>query len=162
MKGHIWPFICVALFDYLHMFHINFVNEGNIYEIEPIEILMTLIHPTKVIQCKTKTLVITLVITCTINEILSIENSMTLIWPLNVISGQMLYGKLKDHMTYNTCFIYTLVIVCTIYEIDPIETSMTLIWHWKVNQNQKIFGKLKDHMTKLYVLHINIGHNMHN
>ena len=34
-----------ALFDYLHMFHINFVKEGNIYELEPIEILMTLIYP---------------------------------------------------------------------------------------------------------------------
>ena len=34
-----------ALFDYLHMFHIHFVHEGNIYEIEPIEILMTLIYP---------------------------------------------------------------------------------------------------------------------
>ena len=26
-----------ALFDYLHMFHINFFNECNIYEIEPID-----------------------------------------------------------------------------------------------------------------------------
>jgi hypothetical protein len=33
-----------GLFNYLHMFHLNFVSEYNIYETEPIEIAMTLIY----------------------------------------------------------------------------------------------------------------------
>ena len=43
--------------------------------------------------------------------------SLTLIWPFNVIQGQMLSGKLKTerpYMTYYMHFIQTLIIRCTV------------------------------------------------
>ena len=62
----------------------------------------------------------TLIIRCTVYEIQPVESSVSFIWPLHAILGQMSLCKLNDYMTSYTCKCFTqktLIIACTVSEI---------------------------------------------
>ena len=81
-----------TIYDLLYVFHINFGHDKHKLKDH---IWLTI--------C-----VETCVITCIIQKIQPIKNSITLIWPLNVIQGQRSWGQLRDDIWLTICVSYKL------------------------------------------------------